>query len=286
MSNKKIAGIYCITNIQNNKKYVGYSMNIKRRWQQHKDALKRGVSHSIHLQNAWKKYGEEYFVFSIIEEMTNGLSKPEYEAVETKWVLHFNSHLEEFGYNGCLPGAHPIPERVKNRVRKIRVNNSVVYTLNIETKELIIHNSINDASNYTKVKTSKISDCCSYWTLTKSKYTKRSRSGFIFIREKDYDPEFDYINFRKPGNRVEKRKTWRDYPCNKRKSLEDIIPTEKRNLKRVPIIALDVITGEEKYYKMIKDCHKEFLKCKIYKCINSPFGKYQHRGHYFKRAEG
>ena len=61
-------GIYKIRNIINNNIYIGSSNNIKKRWIKHFSLLKRNCHHSSHLQNAWNKYGEFNFEFSILEE--------------------------------------------------------------------------------------------------------------------------------------------------------------------------------------------------------------------------
>lgn len=58
-----IVGIYKITNLLNNKCYVGQSRNIYRRWQSHKYA-----NDSYPLHAAMKKYGTENFSFEILEE--------------------------------------------------------------------------------------------------------------------------------------------------------------------------------------------------------------------------
>lgn len=59
--------IYKILNILNNKMYVGSAINFNRRISNHVKLLKENRHHSIYLQNAWNKYGEEKFVFEIIE---------------------------------------------------------------------------------------------------------------------------------------------------------------------------------------------------------------------------
>lgn len=64
----KKCGIYSITQISTGKRYIGSSVNIKRRWYSHKSALRRNIADNIHLQNAWNKYGSEDFIFEIIEE--------------------------------------------------------------------------------------------------------------------------------------------------------------------------------------------------------------------------
>lgn len=58
-----IVGIYKITNLLNNKCYVGQSRNIYRRWQSH-----RYANDSYPLHAAMKKYGAKNFSFEILEE--------------------------------------------------------------------------------------------------------------------------------------------------------------------------------------------------------------------------
>jgi len=65
--NKNESGIYQIVNKINGKQYIGSAINIKLRWVDHKKRLRRGTHHCKHLQNAWKKYGEGCFEFSILE---------------------------------------------------------------------------------------------------------------------------------------------------------------------------------------------------------------------------
>jgi group I intron endonuclease len=61
-------GIYRIKNLRNNKCYYGSSKNIEKRFKTHLSQLKKGNHHNIHLQRSWDKYGENYFVFEVVEE--------------------------------------------------------------------------------------------------------------------------------------------------------------------------------------------------------------------------
>jgi len=63
----KNCGIYIIRNLVNNKIYIGSSVNIKRRFSQHKSTLRHNTHRNKHLQNAWNKYGEINFEFVILE---------------------------------------------------------------------------------------------------------------------------------------------------------------------------------------------------------------------------
>ena len=64
---KYLCGIYCIENINNNKKYIGLSRNISRRWNEHRSELRRNEHANIYLQRAWNIDGEESFRFYVVE---------------------------------------------------------------------------------------------------------------------------------------------------------------------------------------------------------------------------
>lgn len=89
----KVSGIYKIENKVNGKIYVGSSKDIKNRWMQHKRELNKNTHHSVKLQRAWNKYGEENFEFSILEECAE--DKRLY--LEQYYIDKFKSFFE--GYN-------------------------------------------------------------------------------------------------------------------------------------------------------------------------------------------
>ncbi len=64
----KISGIYKIqSRIKPERIYIGSAVDMKNRWNLHLYKLKKGVHHSIILQNHYNKYGESDLVFIIIE---------------------------------------------------------------------------------------------------------------------------------------------------------------------------------------------------------------------------
>ena len=96
----KINYIYCYTNKQNGKKYVGQTNNIKRRYKQHKeDSFKNyndaRYNQAIHC--AIRKYGLDNFDFEILEVLENKTSE-EVNERETYWIREKNS-LSPNGYN-------------------------------------------------------------------------------------------------------------------------------------------------------------------------------------------
>ncbi len=64
---KSDPGIYIIENTVNGKKYVGQAVNIDIRWKRHQCELKGGYHYNSHLQASWNKYGEESFIFQVLE---------------------------------------------------------------------------------------------------------------------------------------------------------------------------------------------------------------------------
>jgi group I intron endonuclease len=272
------SGIYAISSLLNKKVYIGYSKNIEKRWTVHKSKLNKGTHVNRHLQSAWNIYDKKSFSFVIIERLSPLLTKQQYEEVETKWVLFYNSHLSEFGYNSTLPGSIPLYRMEENITQR---NKELTKYVCIRNNEIVNINGSRSVLELTSISLGKIGDLCNYW---KGIGKRKSLNGWIVVREDDYIPEFDYINYKKPKKEFIK-KTWRDYYQKPyRKSPEDIIPHSERNLKRVPIIAINISTGEERQYASIKECSSEFMLMKVRKCINAPFGKYKHRGYYFRKA--
>jgi len=61
-------GIYEIICVKNGwTTYVGQSGDIEKRWRYHRSVLRGGYHYNAHLQRAWDKYGEESFLFEVVE---------------------------------------------------------------------------------------------------------------------------------------------------------------------------------------------------------------------------
>lgn len=86
-------GIYKITNLQNNKSYIGKSINIERRWQAHKSLSEWKRYENKTLYRAFKKYGLNNFSFEIIEKC----SEEELNEKEQYYIKYYDSLNN--GYN-------------------------------------------------------------------------------------------------------------------------------------------------------------------------------------------
>ena len=97
-----MTGIYKITNLINNKIYIGQSTDCQRRWAEHKRAgqinptsLKNERDYNVPIHRAMRKYGVENFTFEIIENCEISLL----DAQEQYWVKYYDSNNQEKGYN-------------------------------------------------------------------------------------------------------------------------------------------------------------------------------------------
>jgi len=76
------SGIYSITSKTNGNRYIGSSISINKRWNQHKFNLRLNKHHSSYLQNHFNKYGEDDLIFDILEIIEkHDLSTKEFRVV-------------------------------------------------------------------------------------------------------------------------------------------------------------------------------------------------------------
>ena len=61
------SGLYEIRNKQTNQVYIGYSINITKRWSSHRSALSKGKHKNSRLQKSWNRWGHWNFSWNIIE---------------------------------------------------------------------------------------------------------------------------------------------------------------------------------------------------------------------------
>lgn len=79
-------GIYKITNLINNKVYIGQSINLNERRKRHFRDMRYHRHSNSHLQNSYDKYGEENMRFEIIQECKD---REELNYYETYWFEYY-----------------------------------------------------------------------------------------------------------------------------------------------------------------------------------------------------
>ena len=93
-----LTGVYRIHCDVTLKNYIGSAAKcFLRRWNMHRHQLRAGKHHSSLLQRAWNKYGEESFIFSIIEhcEPSACIEREQYH------IDCFRAADRHFGFNVC-----------------------------------------------------------------------------------------------------------------------------------------------------------------------------------------
>lgn len=128
INKEPIVGIYSVVNKLNGKIYIGQSINIERRWEQHK----YGKGNLI-LRNSIKKHGIKNFEFKILEQI-DVLNKTKLEIVEEltkleqKWFDDMKPFLKENGYNIQKTSKPNLtPNRDKHygeKISKIKIDNN------------------------------------------------------------------------------------------------------------------------------------------------------------------
>ena len=124
-----------------NKKYIGQSKNIARRWAVHRSALNNKSHVNRHLQSAWNKYGKLNFRFYVLEYCT----EESLNRQEQYWIAYYNTKNEGYnltdGGNGCVgmicseETKAKISKANKGKIRtdeqKLRIRESLINNPNV-----------------------------------------------------------------------------------------------------------------------------------------------------------
>ena len=111
-----ISGIYRILNTKTGKYYIGKSVDVNKRFGQHKSDLNCGRHHCIFLQRAWNKYGSDSFVFELVQECSDELQLTELEQnyLDNNRKELYNTSYKSSG--GDLISYHPNKDDIVARM--------------------------------------------------------------------------------------------------------------------------------------------------------------------------
>jgi group I intron endonuclease len=94
---RRLSGVYQIHCKSNGKIYIGSAVNLPVRWAEHRGRLQRGLHVNKHLQQAWNKYGEEGFEFTVLEYVR----RPYLLRIEQQWIDKTQCTDRKIGFNIC-----------------------------------------------------------------------------------------------------------------------------------------------------------------------------------------
>ena len=160
--------IYKITNIQNNKVYIGQTIRPM------KDRLNRHINDALHnildthFARAIRKYGKESF---IIEEIDVASSQEELNQKERYWINYYNSVKDGYnetdailksGGNTYQSKTEEEMEVIKEKIRKTKIgkNNPMakkIKRINIVTNEIDIFDTVISCAKACGIKNGKTS---------------------------------------------------------------------------------------------------------------------------------
>lgn len=94
-------GVFQIRNISNNKLYIEGSLDLEAIWNRHKFQLNAGLHQNINLQNEWKFFGQDNFIYEILSELKQDESKIiDYRKEVKELERMFIEELQPFEVNG------------------------------------------------------------------------------------------------------------------------------------------------------------------------------------------
>lgn len=120
-------GVYIINNSIDSKCYVGSSIDIKDRWNRHKQDLLKNIHHSKPLQNFVNKYGIDTICFKLIENC----GKKDLISREQHYIDTLNPY-----FNICKTAGNRLGSTVSEETR-LKISNKLKGTKRIRTQEQI-----------------------------------------------------------------------------------------------------------------------------------------------------
>lgn len=134
--------VYKITNLVNNKSYIGSSIRVEKRWAQHKNAAfnPNHPQYNSHLYNAFRKYGLNNFKFEILSQDYTSIE--DMEEGEQEFIIAYDSVNN--GYNNTYnTNSHIIAlENINNYLLKTSQKCALV---DKDEKIIEVYNSYQEA---------------------------------------------------------------------------------------------------------------------------------------------
>lgn len=144
-------GIYMIKCEVDGKVYIGSSVNLRNRKYKHYWMLRKNKHDNKHLQHSFNKFGEDKFIFQILEEcdLSNLIERENY------FIEIYNSNNSSYGFNLAMVNdlrRNTFNIEVKKNLSRhylIKNSNFKSFSLeNVETNEITYYDNLVDAANF------------------------------------------------------------------------------------------------------------------------------------------
>lgn len=141
------SGIYTITNLLDNKIYVGYATNFRKRKGDHISNLRKNKHKNIHLQRAFNRDGEGNFKIELLEECNIDILP----SMEHYWCNLLQTHNPEKGYNilptsefGLITHSKETRNKISNKLKGKNKSKEHIQNISDSRKGFITTNEIKE----------------------------------------------------------------------------------------------------------------------------------------------
>ena len=125
------AGIYCVLNRINGRRYIGQATNIRARCTQHRSDLRGGNSFNMSLRRDSVIFGADAFFFfaPALDGVYASLGPKNLDYIEAWFIAQMFAHDERHGYNGAAGHSRTKASRFRDRETKLMRPNSAKYEM-------------------------------------------------------------------------------------------------------------------------------------------------------------
>lgn len=228
--------IYAITNTVNDKLYIGRTNNPNNRKLCHFSELRRNKHNNPKLQNAFNKYGEESFIFSVIDcGQTEDICRKEEEwfsKYEKDSSILYNCHFRSTGGPIC---SSPMLEKTKQKISEAIKENTRKYIFDILTERYETKESLRSLSIKYGVGINTMVDYIDEWeAMTGNKMIQNTQIEDAIMRVGNFIEDYNkgIVDFSKVTSYGTTAKSVKKYCVIFDKEPEDFIECTKKQLAK------------------------------------------------------
>lgn len=165
----KTSCIYCIFSKEKMIPYIGSTVNLQRRLQKHREALRKNSHFSKYLQRIFNKYSSSDINIFIIEECENLEEKEKY------WINYFDSVNN--GFNASYDTQRNfVKDDIKRTIKE--KNSKPVLMFDLNGNLINEFSSVKDAALFVNDQSTNISACCNEKLRWVKNYVFRYKNNF------------------------------------------------------------------------------------------------------------